>query len=155
MNLAKAIYYNRLSPESMSNLILNILKGFEDTNLRNLNFFDLFIIIPFYSYTPAQRQFERIVFKQINSFQRDIERNPNTFSNFNFRYIKVKKFIKLGILYALENEMIEIDNSMNITPNLNLKLKNDNKIIFNMSKVFSTKSTASLYNFFEVDVNVI
>ena len=38
---------------------------------------------------------------------------------------------------------------------INKKFKSDNKIIFNMGKVFSTKSTASLYNFFEVDINVI
>lgn len=153
MNLAKAIYYNSLAPERISNLILNILKGFEETKIRNLNFFDLFIIIPFYSYFPAQKQFERIVFNKTNSFQRDIERNPNTFSEFDFRYKKSVKYIKLGILYALENEMIVMDDNMDIR--LNQKFKSENKIIFNMGKVFSTKSVASLFNFFEVDINVI
>lgn len=153
MNLAKALYYNNLSPATISNLILNIIKGFEDTKIRNLNYFDLFIIIPFYSYTPAQREFEKIVFKSINSFQRNIERNPNIFTKFEFRYVKSMKFIKLGIIYALENEMIEMDADMNIT--ISKRFKVNNKLIFNMSKVFSTQTTAKLFNFFEVDVNVI
>jgi len=153
MNLAKAIYYNSLLPENISNLILDIAKGFEEVNLRKLNFFDLFIIIPFYSYSPAQQKFQSIVFKSINSFQRDIERNPHIYSNFNFRYEKSLKYIKLGVLYALENDMIEMNNEMNII--MKQKFKNKNKIIFNMGRVFSTKSTASLYNFFEVDINVI
>lgn len=153
MNLAKAIYYNSIAPENISQLVLNIIKGFEDTKIRNLNFFDLFIIIPFYSYSPAQKQFERIVFNGINSFQRDIERNPDIFSNFSFRYEKSIKHIKLSILYALENKLIVMNENMDIT--INTKFKSDNKTIFNMGKVFSTKSTASLYNFFEVDINVI
>lgn len=153
MNLAKAIYYNSIAPENISQLVLNIIKGFEDAKIRNLNFFDLFIIIPFYSYSPAQKQFERIVFNKINSFQRDVERNPDIFSNFCFQYEKSIKHIKLGVLYALENKLILMDENMNIT--INTKFKSDNKIIFNMGKVFSTKSTASLYNFFEVDINVI
>lgn len=153
MNLAKAIYYNSLSPENIAKLILNISEGFSETNIRTLNFFDLFIIIPFYSYTPAQKQFQNIVFKPINSFQRDIERNPNIFSNFDFRYEKSLKYTKLGVLYALEKEMILMDDNMNIKPIE--KFKHKDKVIFNMGKVFSTKSTASLYEFFEVDINVI
>ena len=50
MNLAKAIYYNSIAPENISHLVLNIIKGFDDTKLRSLNYFDLFIIISFYSY---------------------------------------------------------------------------------------------------------
>ncbi len=153
MNLAKAIYYNSIAPENISQLVLNIVKGFEDTKIRNLNYFDLFIIIPFYSYRPAQQQFERIVFNQVNSFQREIERNPDIFSNFSFQYRKSINHIKLGILYALDKDLIVMDDDMNIQ--INTKFKSDNKIIFNMGKVFSTKSTASLYNFFEVDINVI
>lgn len=153
MNIAKAIYYNSISPENISQLILNILKGFEDVKMRDLNFFDLFIIIPFYSYSPAQRQFERIIFNKINSFQRDVERNPNTFSRFNFRYKKSIRHIKLGILYALEKKLILMDGNMNII--LNKEFKSENKTIFNMGKVLSTQTTANLYNFFEVDINVI
>lgn len=153
MNLAKAIYYNSIDPENISQLVLNIVKGFEDTKIRNLNYFDLFIIIPFYSYRPAQQQFEKIVFNQVNSFQREIERNPDIFSNFSFQYRKSINHIKLGILYALDKDLIVMDDDMNIQ--INTKFKSDNKIIFNMGKVFSTKSTASLYNFFEVDINVI
>lgn len=153
MNLAKAIYYNSIAPENISHLVLNIIKGFDDTKLRSLNYFDLFIIISFYSYRPAQEKFERIVFNHINSFQRDIERNPDIFSNFGFRYEKSINHIKLGIFHAIDKEYIVMDENMNIT--INKKFKSDNKIIFNMGKVFSTKSTASLYNFFEVDINVI
>lgn len=153
MNLAKAIYYNSISPENICQLILNIIKGFDDTKIRNLNFFDLFIIIPYYSYSPAQKQFESIVFKKINSFQRDVERNPNTFSKFNFRYEKSLEHIKLGIIYALENGIIKIDANMNIM--ISGKFKSNNKIIYNIGRVFSTKTTANLYNFFEVDINVI
>lgn len=153
MNLAKAIYYNSIAPENISHLVLNIIKGFDDTKLRSLNYFDLFIIISFYSYRPAQEKFERIVFNHINSFQRDIERNPDIFSNFSFQYKKSIKHIKLGILYALNKNLILMDENMNIT--INTKFKSDNNIIFNMGKVFSIKSTASLYNFFEVDINVI
>lgn len=154
MNLAKAVYYNSVTPEKIGQLILNIIKGFEDTKIRTLNFFDLFLIIPFYSYSSAQKQFERIVFNSVNSFQRDIERNPEIFSNFNFRYEKSIESIKLGILYLLENQSILMDKNMDISIN-NKRFKSENKIIVNMSKVFSTKSTASLYNFFEVDINVI
>ncbi|WP_310439797.1 three component ABC system middle component [Sulfuricurvum sp.] len=153
MNLAKAIYYNSIAPENISQLVLNIVKGFENSKIRKLNYFDLFIIIPFYSYSPAQKQFERIVFNQINSFQRDVERNPEIFSNFNFQYEKSIRHIKQGILYALEKELIVMDDKLDIT--MNTKFTSDIKIIFNMGKVFSTKSTASLYNFFEVDINVI
>lgn len=153
MNLAKAIFYNSIAPENISQLILNIIKGFEDAKIRNLNYFDLFIIIPFYSYKPAQEQFKKVVFKQINSFQRDVERNPDIFSNFSFQYEKSIKHIKLGVLYALDKQLIIMDEDMNIQ--INTKFKSDNKIIFNMGKVFSTKSTASLYNFFEVDIDVI
>lgn len=153
MNLAKAIYYNSIAPENISQLVLNIIKGFEDTKIRNINYFDLFIIIPFYSYKPSQEQFQKIKFTPINIFQRDIERNPDIFSNFSFQYEKSIKHIKLGILYALEKKSILMDENMDIS--INAKFKSDNKIIFNMGKVFSTKSTASLYNFFEVDINVI
>ncbi len=153
MNLAKAIYYNSIAPENISQLVLNIIKGFEDAKIRNLNYFDLFIVIPFYSYRPAQEQFKRIVFNQVNSFQRDIERNPDIFSNFSFQYEKSIKHMKLGILYALDKGLIIMDENMDIK--IDTKFKSDNKIIFNMGKVFSTKSTASLYNFFEVDINVI
>lgn len=153
MNLAKAIFYNSIAPENISQLILNIIKGFEDAKIRNLNYFDLFIIIPFYSYKPAQEQFKKVVFKQINSFQRDVERNPDIFSNFSFQYEKSIKHIKFGVLYALDKQLIIMDEDMNIQ--INTKFKSDNKIIFNMGKVFSTKSTASLYNFFEVDIDVI
>lgn len=153
MNLAKAIYYSSIAPENISQLILNIIKGFEEAKIRDINYFDLFIIIPFYSYGSAQKQFERIVFNQVNSFQRDIERNPDIFSNFSLQYEKSIKHIKLGLLYALDKQLIVIDKDMNIQ--INIKFKSDNKIIFNMGKVFSTKSTASLYNFFEVDINVI
>jgi len=153
MNLAKAIYYNSISPENISQLILNIIKGFEETKIRNPNFFDLFIIITFYSYKPAQNQFKKIVFKPINSFQRDIERNPNIFLKFNFRYKKSLKHIKLGISYALANDIILMDKNMDII--INEKFKSNNKVAFNMGKVLSTKSTANLYNFFGVDINVI
>jgi hypothetical protein len=153
MNLAKAIYYNSIAPENISQLVLNIIVGFEEAKIRNLNYFDLFIIIPFYSYRPAQEQFKRIVFNQVNSFQRYIERNPDIFSNFNFQYEKSIKHLKQGILYALDNELIKMDENMDII--IDTKFKSENKIIFNMGKVFSTKSTASLYNFFEVDINVI
>ncbi|NVJ54220.1 MAG: hypothetical protein HWD90_11020 [Campylobacteraceae bacterium] len=153
MNLAKAIYYNSISPENISKLIINATKGFDDAKIRKLNFFDLFIIIPFYSYPPAQKQFKKIVFNKINSFQRDVERNPNTFSKFNFRYEKSFQYIKLGVLYAIENDLIFMDENMDIT--INGKFRSDIKIIYNIGKVFSTKTTASLYNFFEVDVNVI
>lgn len=153
MNIAKAMYYNSVSPENINKLILNILKGYGDTKIRSLNYFDLFIIIPFYSYLPAQRQFKSIIYKQVNSFQRDIERNPNIVSNFNFRYQKSLKYIKYGILYALENQMILMDENMDIS--LNQEYKTDNKTIFNIGKVFSTKSTASLYNYFEVEINDI
>lgn len=153
MNLAKAIYYNSISPENISQLILNIINGFDDAKIRKLNFFDLFIIIPYYSYSPAQKEFEKIVFKKANSFQRDVERNPNTFSKFNFRYEKSLEHIKLGIIYAIEKEMITMDDNMNIE--ISDKFKYNNKVIYNMGKVFSTKATANLYNFFEVDINVI
>ncbi len=153
MNSAKAIYYNSIAPENISQLILNIIKGFEDTKLRSLNYFDLFIIISFYSYRPAQEQFQSIKFTPINIFQRDIERNPDIFSNFIFQYEKSINHIKLGTMYALNKEYIVMDENMNIT--INKKFKSDNNIIFNMGKVFSTKSTASLYNFFKADINVI
>lgn len=153
MNLAKAIYYNSIAPENISQLILNIIKGFEDAKIRDLNYFDLFIVIPFYSYRPAQEQFQNIKFTPINIFQRDVERNPDIFSNFSFQYEKSIQHIKLGILYAVDKKLIIMDENMYIQ--INTKFKSDNKIIFNMGKVFSTKSTASLYNFFEVDINVI
>lgn len=153
MNLAKAIYYNSIAPENINQLVLNIIKGFEYSKIRKLNYFDLFIIIPFYSYSPAQKKFERIVFNQINSFQRDVERNPEIFSNFNFQYKKSIRHIKQGVLYSLEKEFIAMDDKLDIT--MNTKFTSDVKIIFNMGKVFSTKSTASLYNFFEVDINAI
>ncbi len=153
MNLAKAIYYNSISPENISQLILNIIRGFDDAKIRKLNFFDLFIIIPYYSYAPAQKEFEKIVFKKTNSFQRDVERNPNTFSKFDFRYEKSLEHIKLGIIYALDKEIIIMDDNMNIE--ISDKFKSNNKVIYNMGKVFSTRTTANLYNFFEVDINVI
>ena len=114
MNLAKAIYYNSIAPENISQLVLNIVKGFEDTKIRNLNYFDLFIIIPFYSYRPAQQQFERIVFNQVNSFQREIERNPDIFSNFSFQYRKKINHIKLSILYSFEKDLILMGDDMKI-----------------------------------------
>lgn len=153
MNIAKAIYYNSLSPEQMSDLIIDIVKGFEDAGVRKLNFFDLFIIIPFYSYLPAQKQFERITFKKINSFQRDVERSPNTFSNIEFRYMKSIHYIKLGILYSLNSGVIQMDSDMNIVLCKEYKLKE--KTIFNIGKVFSSKRTSHLYNFFGVNINAI
>lgn len=153
MNLGKALYYNEISPEKISQLILNINKGFDDAKIRKLNFFDLFIIIPFYSYRLAQKKFERIKFNPINSFQRDVERNPDIFSDLTFRYEKSIKHIKFGILYAVSNELIKIGENLEISVNVDF-IKN-NQIIFNTGKVFSTKSTADLYNFFEVDIHAI
>lgn len=153
MNLAKALYYNEISPEKISQLILNIVKGFDDEGIRKLNFFDLFIIIPFYSYRLAQKKFERIKFNPVNSFQRDVERNPDIFSDLTFRYEKSIKHIKLGVLYAVSNGFIKIGENLEISANINFT--KNNQVIFNTGKVFSTKSTADLYNFFEVDIYAI
>lgn len=153
MNIAKAIYYSSVSPEHIVELILSIAKGFEDTKMRKLNFFDLFIIIPFYSYTPAQDKLKRIHFNVTNSFQTKVERNPETYVNFSFRYEKSMNYIKLGILHGLSNGAMEIDEEMNI--NILSSFKDENKVIYNMGKVFSTKETSTLYNFFKVDINAI
>lgn len=153
MNIAQAIYLNSINPKRISSLILDILKGFSDTSLRNLNYFDLFIIIPYYSYPSAQKQFEKIIFKPINSFQRDVERNPNTFSNFQFLFQESIEHIKLGILYAFENNLINMNEELEIE--LVNKHRREDKKIFNMGRVFSTKTTVELFNFFEVDINAI
>ena len=153
MNIAKAIYYSSVSPEHIVELTLSIAKGFENTKIRKLNFFDLFIIIPFYSYAPAQDKLKRIQFNATNSFQTKVERNPETFVNFNFRYEKSVNYIKLGILHCIANGAIEIDKEMNI--NILSSSQDVNKVIYNIGKVFSTKETSTLYNFFKVDINVI
>lgn len=153
MNIIEAIYLQSVSPENLSELILDCIKGFEDAGIREINFYDIFLIIPFYSYSPIENTFKRIVFNQNTSFQNKIERNPDICANFDKRYIETIKYTKMALSYAINKELIELDKS------LNLKLKTikkvENKTIYNLSKVFSSKTTSYLYNFLKVDINDI
>lgn len=153
MNISQALFYQSLSPERLTELFIEIILGFDEAGVRKANFFDLFLLIPFYSYPPAQQTFNQIRFNPLNSFQNKIERNPDIYVNFSSRYIKSVEYTKIALAFAISKNFIEINNELELSL-LNYK-KADNKKIKNMSKVFSTKETSYLYNFFKVDINVI
>ncbi len=153
MNIVEAIYHQSVSPENLSELILDIIKGFNDSEIREINFYDIFLIIPFYTYSPIEKIFGRIVFNKNTSFQHKIERNPEICANFEQRYLDTIQYTKLALSYAINKELIELDELLNLKVKINRKV--DNKTIYNISKVFSTKKTAYLYNFLKVNINDI
>ena len=153
MNISEALFYQSLSPEKLSDLFINIILGFEEAGIRKANYFDLFIIIPFYSYTPAQQSFKQIRFNPLSSFQNKIERNPDLYVNIVSRYIKSIEYIKGALLFAISKGIIEIDDELDL--NLLKRYKVSNVEVKNISKVLSIRETSFLYNFFKVDVNVI
>jgi len=153
MNIVEAIYLQSVSPENLSELILDCIKGFEDTGIREINFYDIFLIIPFYAYSPIEKTFKRIVFNPNTSFKNKIERNPDICANFDKRYIKTIQYTKMALSYAINEQLIELDKSLNLKCRIVRKV--DNKTIYNVSKVFSSKSTSYLYNFLKVDINDI
>jgi len=153
MNISNALYYNSVSPEKISNLVIDIILGFQETNIRKVIYFDIFILIPFYSYSPAQVEFKRLRFDPNTSFQNKIERHPEICANIELRYIKTVEFIKFGLAYALQNQLITINDNLEIE--LRSKSKIKDKKIFNMARVFSIKTTSYLYNFLKVDIDAI
>jgi len=153
MNIVNALYYNSISPEKISDLIIDVILGFDEVNIRKLNFFDIFLLIPFYSYSPAQREFKSIRFNPNTSFQNKIERHPDIYTNMHMRYIKMIEFIKLGLTYAIQNNLVRMNKDLGLE--IVVKRKKQNNEIFNMAKVFSVKSTSYLYSFFKVDIDAI
>ncbi len=153
MNISEALFYQSLSPEKLSELFINIILGFEEAGIRKANYFDLFIIIPFYSYIPAQQSFKRIQFNPLSSFQNKIERNPDLYVNIVSRYIKSIEYIKVALLFAISKGIIELNDELEL--NLLKRYKVSNIEIRNISKVLSIRETSFLYNFFKVDVNAI
>jgi len=153
MNIVNALYYNSVSPEKISDLIIDIILGFDDSNIRKTYFFDIFLLIPFYSYSPAQREFKSMRFNPNTSFQNKIERNPDIYTNIDIRYIKMIEFIKLGLTYAIQNDLVKMNEDLELE--VVVKRKKQNNEIFNMAKVFSVKSTSYLYSFFKVDIDAI
>ena len=153
MNIIDAMYYQTLSPEKLSELILDIIKGFEDTNIRKINYYDIFLIIPYYTYTPVKDVFERIKFNSNISFQNKVERNPQLCANFEYRYKEVSKYIKKALLYMISNGIVKIDNNLILTSKNKISI--NNKAIYNIARIFSIKQTALLYSFLKVDIDDI
>lgn len=156
MNISKAIFLNKLSPENISKDLYSVLIGFEEvaTNDRKANYFDLFIVFAFYNYRSATAEFKNIRYNKYTSFKTNIERNPDIFSNINLRYSHGIEYCKKAILYGISKGLFTLDEDFHIStlPSKNISINNALK---NIGKVFSSKTTNELYNYFEVDVNEI
>lgn len=156
MNISKAIFLNKLSPELVSKDLYSILKGFEEveSDNRKANYFDLFILFAFYNYKSASERFNRIRYNKYTSFKTHIERNPDIFANINLRYSNGIEYCRSAILYGINKELFILDGEFNIStiPSKNIQINNSLK---NIGKVFSTKTTNELYNYFKVNINDI
>ena len=154
MNIIDALYINSLSPEKIANLIIDMILGFEERNIRKVTYYDIFILIPFYLYIPAQTKFKIMRFDKNNSFYNNIERHPEIYVNIEERYLETIKFVKNGFIYLLQNNIIKINDNLELKL-LNNKYKVIKKELFKMAQVFSTRTTAELYNFFKVDIDAV
>jgi len=154
MNIIEALYISSLSPEKIGVLIIDMILGFENRNIRKITYYDIFILMPFYLYNPAQIKFKRLKFDKNNSFYNMIERHPEIFVNIEERYLETIKFVKNGFIYLLQNNIIKMNDNLELKL-LNNKYKVTNKELFKMAQVFSTRTTAELYNFFKVDIDAI
>jgi len=156
MNISKAMFLNKLSPEIVSKDLYSILKGFEEVQRdnRKANYFDLFIIFAFYNYKSASEKFNRIRYNKYTSFKTNVERNPDIFSDINLRYSSGIEYCKNAILYGINKELFLLDENFNIytVPTSNISI---NTSLKNIGKVFSTKTTNELYSYFEVNINDI
>ncbi len=157
MNISKAIFLNKLSPEVISKDLYSLVKGFEEVeayNDRKLNYFDLFILFAFYNYKPAINEFKNVRYDKYTTFKLRVERNPDIFANINLRYSQGIQHCKMAILYGLNNNLFIIDDDFNIST-VQQRGFNINKPLKNIGKTFSTKTTQELYSYFKVDINEI
>ncbi|KAB7889544.1 three component ABC system middle component [Poseidonibacter ostreae] len=157
MNISQAIFYNKLSPDTICKDFYSIVKGFEEVNEQNnrkINFYDLFILFAFYNYKPAIEEFTNVKYDKYTTFKLRVERNPDIFANIQNRFKDGISFCKTAILYGLNNNIFIMDKNLNISTiktrgmKIQLPLKN-------IGKTFATKSTEELYNYFKVNINEI
>lgn len=157
MNISKAIFFNKVSPEIVCKDLYSIVLGFEELEIQNnrqVNYFDLFIMFAFYNYKTAIETFENIRYDKYTSFKNKVERNPDIFVNIKTRYSMGIPYCRNAILYGVSNNLFTLDDDFNIRSIKNSKIQ-INKSLKNIGKVFSTKQTTELYSYFEVDINEI
>jgi len=154
MNISEALIISELSPENVTKILYSALSGFNEAETREMSIFDMYLVFAFINYPPAVEEFTKnLVFNKNSSFIQKIDRQPYLYANINERFNLCIEYVKDGLIYGMNENIFSIDNNFIIKKNTK-KLKVD-RAGFNVGKVFSTKTTKSLYDYFKVDINAI
>lgn len=156
MDTIEALYILKHSPNKIAEKMKSFIYGFNGR--REINYFDLFLFYSLYSYNPAYIFFDRQMTLQNNSlgnfFIDKTNESPEIFVNFNIDFYQTISITKEATIYGVSNSYFSIDEEMNIHL-VNKKVTNKDRVAENIGKLFSSQSTAYLYNFFKVDINAI
>jgi len=161
MDSLEALFILQHSPEIIAKDIKSFIYGFWDSkkNLRReTSYFDLFLFYPLYSYQPAKIFFDKRMSlgqgHQTNFFIDKTNENPEIYASFQKDFYATRHLTKKAILYGIDQKYFQIDDDMNVSL-LKKTVSDKNRVAENIGKLYSTQSTAYLYNFFKVDINAV
>lgn len=158
MNTIEAIFILKHSPDKVAEKLKSFIYGFK--NRRDVNYFDLFLFYSLYSYGPAYVVFDSNMRLQPdylgNFFIDKTNQKPEIFASFNNDFYQTILLTKEAIIYGTSKAYFFININDEMSVNLARKtVKNKDRVAENIGKLFSSQSTAYLYNFFKVDINAI
>lgn len=156
MNIIEAINLTKNSPNKIAKELQSFIYGFKDR--RDVNYFDLFLFYPFFSYKPSYDFFDkqmRLSNKdKVNFFIDNTSLQPEIFASIKFDFYETISLTKEAIIYGVNNQYFILDDDYIIK--LNKKnVSNKDRVSENIGKFLSTQNTAYLYNYFKVDINAI
>ncbi len=156
MDTIEALFILKHSPDKIATKLKSFIYGFQ--NRREVNYFDLFLFYSLYSYRPAYLFFDkqmRISNEYLGNYFIDkTNETPEIFANFKIDFYQTVSITKEAIIYGADQLYFKIDDEMNIKL-FKKTLSDKDRVAENIGKLFSTQSTAYLYNFFKVDINAI
>lgn len=155
MNTIEAIFILKHSPDKVAEKLKSFIYGFKN---RSVNYFDLFLFYSLYSYGPAYDLFDsdmRIQQNYLGNFFIDkTNQRPEIFASFNSDFYQTILLTKEAIIYGVNKAYFFINDEMEVKL-LKKTLKDKDRAAENIGKLFSSQSTAYLYNFFKVDINAV
>lgn len=156
MDTIEALYILKHSPDKIAEKMKSFIYGFNGR--REVNYFDLFLFYSLYSYNPAYNFFDKQMPIQNNYlgnfFIDKTNEAPEIFANFNIDFYQTIFISKEAIIYGVSSSYFSMDKEMNIYL-VKKKITTKDRVAENIGKLFSSQSTAYLYNFFKVDINAI
>ncbi len=89
-----------------------------------------------------------------NFFIDKTNQRPEIFASFNSDFYQTILLTKEAIIYGVNKAYFSINDEMEVKL-LKKTLKDKDRAAENIGKLFSSQSTAYLYNFFKVDINAV